>query len=67
MTVFEFSSVAYFFGRELHLKLGVPVGLIHSSWGGSKVEAWTSRESLETELLAKPILAQREEVLKGKR
>jgi sialate O-acetylesterase len=41
-----FSAVGYFFGRELHKKLGVPVGLINSSWGGTLVEAWTSREGL---------------------
>jgi len=38
----EFSATAYFFGRELSRKLGVPVGLISSSWGGSPAEAWTS-------------------------
>ncbi len=41
-----FSAVAYFFGRELHRKLGVPVGLINSSWGGTMAEAWTSRDRL---------------------
>jgi sialate O-acetylesterase len=42
----KFSAVAYFFGRELRKKLGVPVGLIASSWGGTPVEAWTSHPSL---------------------
>lgn len=42
----EFSATAYFFGRELHLKKGVPVGLIHSSWGGTVIEAWMSKEAL---------------------
>jgi sialate O-acetylesterase len=41
-----FSAVGYFFGRELHRKLGVPVGLINASWGGTVAEAWTSRETL---------------------
>ncbi len=45
-TVPGFSAVAYFFGRELHQKLGVPVGLIHTSWGGTEAEAWTSRAAL---------------------
>ncbi len=37
----EFSAVAFYFGREIHLEIGVPVGLIHSSWGGTRVEPWT--------------------------
>ncbi len=36
-----FSAVAYFFGRHLHQTLGVPIGLIHSSWGGTPAEFWT--------------------------
>ncbi len=43
----QFSSVAYFFGRHLHQVLKVPVGLINTSWGGTRIEAWTSRESLD--------------------
>lgn len=46
VNVVQFSAVGYFFGRDLFLKLGVPIGLIHSSWGGTPVEAWTSREML---------------------
>jgi sialate O-acetylesterase len=41
-TVGTFSATAYFFGRELHRALGVPVGLINSSVGGTAIEAWTS-------------------------
>ncbi len=41
-----FSGVAYFFGRYIHQKLNVPVGLIHSSRGGSLAESWMSAESL---------------------
>lgn len=41
-----FSAVAYFFGRELEKDLHVPIGLIHSSWGGTPAEAWTSGEAL---------------------
>jgi len=40
-TVGGFSATAYFFGRTLHEELGVPVGLINSSWGGTPVQAWT--------------------------
>ena len=41
-TVAGFSATAYFFGRDLQAKLGAPVGLIHSSVGGTPIEAWTS-------------------------
>lgn len=46
-TVPEFSAVAYFFGRALQEKLGVPVGLINTSYGGTPAEAWTNRATLE--------------------
>lgn len=46
-TVGEFSSLAYFYARELTQKLGVPVGVINSSWGGTPAEAWTSHEALK--------------------
>ena len=40
-TAAGFTAVGYFFGRQLHEKLKVPVGLIHSSWGGTPAEFWT--------------------------
>jgi sialate O-acetylesterase len=40
-TVRGFSAVAYYFGRKLNAELGVPIGLLHSSWGGSRIEPWT--------------------------
>lgn len=40
-TAKDFSAVAYFFGRHLHRELGVPIGLIHTSWGGTAIEPWT--------------------------
>ena len=43
-----FSCVAYFFGRALHEKLNVPIGLIESAWGGTPIEAWTSADTLKT-------------------
>ena len=45
-TIPGFSAVAYFFGRRLHEELDVPIGLIHSSWGGTRIEPWTDLESL---------------------
>jgi sialate O-acetylesterase len=39
-----FTAAGYFFGRELHKKLGVPVGLIDATWGGTRIESWTPPE-----------------------
>ena len=55
-TVGSFSAVAYHFGRNLAEQLDVPIGLIHSSWGGSTVEAWISRPVLETLPAARPFV-----------
>ncbi len=41
-----FSAVGYFFGRDLYKALNVPIGLIHSSWGGTVAESWTSATGL---------------------
>lgn len=42
----QFTAVGYFFGRELHRELGVPVGLINASWGATMIEAWMPAEVL---------------------
>lgn len=47
-TAGQFSAVGYYFGRRLHAALGVPIGLIDNSWGGSSAEAWVARDLLET-------------------
>lgn len=47
-TISGFSAVGYFFGRELNGQLDVPIGLIHTSWGGTVAEAWTSADALST-------------------
>ncbi len=55
-TVPNFSAVAYYFGRHLHKELGVPIGLINTSWGGTPSESWASRASLEAKPSLKPLL-----------
>lgn len=50
------SAVGYFFSRHLHQKLNVPVGFIHSSWGGTPAQSWTSKPALESEPALKFIL-----------
>lgn len=57
----SFSAVAYHFGNELASRLNVPVGLIHSSWGGTPAESWVNKELLETDESFKPILRRYEE------
>ncbi|MEA3208204.1 MAG: sialate O-acetylesterase [Chthoniobacter sp.] len=51
-----FSAVGFLYGRYLHLILGVPVGLIDNSWGGSAAEAWVRRSSLESDLRFQPLM-----------
>lgn len=51
-----FSAVAYFFGRQIHKELGVPVGLINSSWGGTPAESWMTAEALQSDEDFKPIV-----------
>lgn len=47
----DFTAVGYFFARKIQKELGVPVGLVHSSWGGSMVETWISKEALLNDVL----------------
>jgi sialate O-acetylesterase len=56
-TVANFTAVGYFFGRELLKEVDVPIGLINSSWGGTHVETWTSREALMSHDEFKSVMA----------
>jgi len=55
-SVGQFSAVGFFFGRHLHQALKVPVGLINTSWGGTRIEAWTSAEALKQRPCAQDML-----------
>ena len=55
-TVDSFSAVGYFYGRQLHQTLGVPVGLINNAWGGSAAEAWVKRDKLAADGRFKPLV-----------
>lgn len=59
----EFSAAAYFFGRYIQKELNVPVGLIHSSMGGSIPEAWMTRKTLESDPEFRPIIASWDSVI----
>lgn len=45
----NFTAVGFFFARELYKKLNIPIGLLHSSWGGSQIEGWISKEAMLTD------------------
>ncbi len=55
-TVTNFTAVGYYFGRDLYKNLKVPIGLIHSSWGGTPAEAWTRSEALASNPILAPVL-----------
>ena len=71
-TVKDFTAVGYFFARDLFAARHVPIGIIHSSWGGTPAEAWTSEAALQKipdfvpqleelkKLIANPEVAKRE-------
>ncbi len=47
-TVGSFTAVGYFFAKNVYRELNVPIGLINSSWGGTNIETWISREAFES-------------------
>lgn len=47
-TVGGFTAIGFFFARELYQKLNIPIGILHSSWGGSQIEGWFSKEAMLT-------------------
>ena len=63
-TVGDFSAVGYFFGRQLHQTLDVPIGLIDNSWGGSACEAWIRRDLLEADDRYQPLLNRWAEIVR---
>lgn len=56
-TVANFSAVGYFFGREIHKALNVPVGMIAASQGATQIEVWTAPEGLAEVPALQPSLA----------
>ena len=55
-TVNGFSAVGYFFGRQLHDTIDVPIGMINNAWGGSACEAWINRDVLNADPQFAPLM-----------
>ncbi len=62
-SVADSSAVAYFFARNIQQKLGVPIGLIETSWGGTPAESWTSLQGLASDASLMPVFAARSKTL----
>jgi sialate O-acetylesterase len=60
-----FSAVAYYFGRDIHLATGLPVGLIETCWGGTPAQSWTSLASLQEAQELKGYVEQYEALVKN--
>lgn len=52
----DVSAVGYYFLRDVHRELGVPVGLIHVAWGGASIEPFLSMERIRREPELQPVL-----------
>lgn len=59
-TAGQFTAVGYYFGRSLHQKLNVPVGIIHSAWAGTEIEAWISPDAYRADPAIGKLFAQQE-------
>jgi len=59
------SAVAYYFARKMHKDMNVPIGILQSTWGGSPVEAWTSREMLLSSPISRNTVLKNDAVTPG--
>lgn len=57
-SVDDYTLVGYFFARELYGKLGIPIGIIKSTWGGTPIESWMDRDSLEASESGNKVIAE---------
>ncbi|TDW46059.1 sialate O-acetylesterase [Flavobacterium sp. 270] len=53
----NFTAVGYFFAKKLYAELKIPIGIINTSWGGTNVETWTSREAFQNSNEFKAMIA----------
>lgn len=57
--VAESSAVAYYFARDIHQRINIPIGLIETFWGGTAAESWTSLHTLSADASLMPVFAER--------
>ncbi len=62
-SVRDSSAVAYFFARNLQQRLGVPIGVIETFWGGTAAESWTSLRALSADASLMPVFSAREKTV----
>lgn len=63
-TAGKYSAVGYFFARDLQEHLDVPVGMLHTAWGGTPAESWTTRETLESDPILGPIVERWDDLIR---
>lgn len=59
------SAVAYYFARKIHHDINVPVGILQATWGGTPVEAWTSRDMLLSSPISRNAVLKNDAVTPG--
>ena len=64
-TMRNFSAIAYFFAKKLSKEMGVPVGLINSSWGGTPAESWMPEDVIQKDNYLKEAVARQKPVTWG--
>jgi sialate O-acetylesterase len=62
-TILQFSAVAFHFARRLHSEIGIPVGILDASWGGSSAACWMDEADLENNPLLTPWLAEHRKLI----
>lgn len=60
-----FTAAGFYFAREIQQKTGVPIGLIYSNWGGTRIEPWTAPAGLAMVEELKPALLARQQALQS--
>lgn len=60
----NFSAVAYYFAKNIGKEINIPIGIIQATWGGSPIEAWISKKTLESDNAFNPVFERWEKYVK---